>query len=72
MASSSSQNNNNAINLNAAPSTAPEVWRPYFLSLNGPITATDFVMLSGTTTTAVVTGLFIPEDGKVLAERIDP
>ena len=72
MASSSSQNNNDTINLNAAPNTAPEVSRPYFLSPNGPVTATDSVMLSGTTATAVVAGLFTLEDGKVLAERIDP
>ena len=29
-------------------------------------------MLIGTTATAVVAGLFTPEDGRVLAERIDP
>ena len=72
MTFSSSQNNYDAINLNAAPSTAPEVWRPYFLSPNGPITVTDSVMLSGTTATAVAAGLFILEDGRILAERIDP
>uniref|UniRef100_A0A2N9GFD9 Uncharacterized protein n=1 Tax=Fagus sylvatica TaxID=28930 RepID=A0A2N9GFD9_FAGSY len=66
MASSSSQNNYDAINLNVAPSAAPEVWRPYFLFPNGPVTVTDFVMLSGTTATAVVAGLFTPEDGKRL------
>ena len=72
MASSSSQNNYDAIDPNAAPSAALDVWRPYFLSLNGPITVTDSVMLSGITATAVVAGLFIPEDGRVLAERTDP
>jgi hypothetical protein len=71
MASFSSQNNHNAINLNAAPSATPEVWRPYFLSPNGPITVTDSVMLSGTTTTAVAAGLFTPEDGRVLTRRTD-
>jgi predicted RNase H-like nuclease (RuvC/YqgF family) len=29
-------------------------------------------MLNGVTTTAVTTGLLIPEDGRILAERIDP
>uniref|UniRef100_A0A2N9F531 Uncharacterized protein n=1 Tax=Fagus sylvatica TaxID=28930 RepID=A0A2N9F531_FAGSY len=58
---SSSQNNYDAINLNVVPSAAPEVWRPYFLSLNGPVTVTDFVMLSDTTATAVAAGLFTPE-----------
>uniref|UniRef100_A0A2N9FQG9 Uncharacterized protein n=1 Tax=Fagus sylvatica TaxID=28930 RepID=A0A2N9FQG9_FAGSY len=72
MASSSSQNNYDAIDLNAAPSAAPEVWRPYFLSLNGPVTVTDSVMLSGTTATVVAAGLFTLEDGRVLAERRDP
>jgi hypothetical protein len=72
MASSSSQNNHDAINLNAVPSAAPEVWRPYFLSPNGPVTVTDSVMLSGTTATAVAAGLLTPEDGRVLAERTDP
>uniref|UniRef100_A0A2N9G1T5 Uncharacterized protein n=1 Tax=Fagus sylvatica TaxID=28930 RepID=A0A2N9G1T5_FAGSY len=52
--------------------TAPEVWRPYFLSPNGPVTVTDSVMLSGTTATAVATSLLTPEDGRVLAERTDP
>jgi hypothetical protein len=72
MASSSSQNNHNAINLNVVPSAAPEVWRPYFLSLNGPVTVTDSVILSGTTTTAVAAGLLTLEDGRILAERTNP
>jgi TolA-binding protein len=54
------------------PSTAPEVWRPYFLSPNGPVTVIDSVMLSGTTATAVAAGLLTPEDGRVLAGRTDP
>ena len=29
-------------------------------------------MLSGTTATAVATGLLTPKDGRILAERIDP
>ena len=72
MASSSFQNNYDAINLNAAPNTAPEVWRPYFLSSNGPIIVTDSMMLSGTTAIALAAGLFTPEDERVLAERTDP
>uniref|UniRef100_A0A2N9FCK6 Uncharacterized protein n=1 Tax=Fagus sylvatica TaxID=28930 RepID=A0A2N9FCK6_FAGSY len=72
MASSSSQNNYDAIDLNVAPSAVPEVWRPYFLSPNGPVTITDSMMLSGTTTTAVTVGLFTLEDERVLAERTDP
>ena len=70
MASSSSQNNYNAFNLNAVPSAEPEVWRPYFLSPNGIVKVIDSVMLSDTTETAVVTGLLTPEDGRVLAGRI--
>uniref|UniRef100_A0A2N9IVC6 Uncharacterized protein n=1 Tax=Fagus sylvatica TaxID=28930 RepID=A0A2N9IVC6_FAGSY len=38
MASSSSEGNHNVINLNVVPSVALEVWRPYFLSPNGPVT----------------------------------
>ena len=72
MDSSSSQNNYDAIDLNVAPSAAPEVWRPYFLSPNGPVTVIDSVMLSDTTATAVAVGLFTPENGRVLAERKDP
>uniref|UniRef100_A0A2N9EQF6 Uncharacterized protein n=1 Tax=Fagus sylvatica TaxID=28930 RepID=A0A2N9EQF6_FAGSY len=53
MAYSSSQNNHNAFNLNAMPSAEPEVWHPYFLSPNGPVTVIDSVMLSDTTATAV-------------------
>jgi hypothetical protein len=72
MASSSSQNNHNIINLNVVPSAAPEVWRPYFLSPNSPVTVIDFVILNCTTTTTVATGLLTPEDGRVLAGRTDP
>uniref|UniRef100_A0A2N9EYK3 Uncharacterized protein n=1 Tax=Fagus sylvatica TaxID=28930 RepID=A0A2N9EYK3_FAGSY len=72
MASSSSQNNHNVINLNVVPSAAPVVWRPYFLSLNGPVTVIDSVILNGTTATAVAAGLLTPEDGRVLAGRTNP
>ena len=72
MASSSSQNNHNAINLNAVPSAAPDLWRPYFLSPNGLVTVIDSVILSGTTATAVAVGLLTPEDGRVLAGRTNP
>ena len=72
MASSFSQNNHDVINLNAMPSVAPEVWRPYFLSPNGPVMVTNSVMLSGTTATAVAAGIFTPEDGRVLVRRTDP
>jgi hypothetical protein len=71
MASFSSQNNHDAINLNAALSAAPEVWRPYFLSPNSPITVTDSLMLNGTIATAVAASLFTPKDGRVLARRTD-
>jgi hypothetical protein len=72
MASSSSQGNHDAINLNDVPSVAPEVWCPYFLSLNDLVTVIDSVMLSGTTATAVAVGLLTPEDGRVLAGMTDP
>ena len=72
MASSSSQNNHDAINLNTVPSTALKDWRPYFLFPKGPVMVTDFVMLSGTTATAVAAGLLTLEDGRILVERIDP
>jgi hypothetical protein len=54
------------------PSAVPEVWRPYFLSLNGPITVIDSLILSDTIVTAVATGLLTPEDGRILAEMTDP
>uniref|UniRef100_A0A2N9EER0 Uncharacterized protein n=1 Tax=Fagus sylvatica TaxID=28930 RepID=A0A2N9EER0_FAGSY len=57
MASSSSQNKPEAINLNDTPSVMPEVWRPYFLSPNGPVSVTDSVMLNGETATAVAAGI---------------
>ena len=72
MASSSSQNNHNAFNLNVVPSTELEIWCSYFRSPNSSVTVIDFMMLSGTTTTAVATSLLTPEDGRVLAGRIDP
>ncbi len=71
MAFSSSQTNHNAFNLNVVPSTEPEVWRSYFLSPNGPITVIDSVMLSGVTAMAIAADLLTPEDGRVLAGRID-
>ena len=71
MASSSSQNNHDAINLNVVLSATPKVWRPYFLSPNDPVTVTDSVILSNTTATAVAAGLLTSEDGRILAERTD-
>jgi hypothetical protein len=72
MVSSSSQNNHDAINLNDVPSAAPEIWRPYFLSPNGPVMVTDSMMLSGITATVVVAGLLTPEDRRVLVGKTDP
>jgi hypothetical protein len=72
MISSSSQNKPETINLNDTPSVMPEVWRPYFLSINGPVSVTDSVILNGETATAVAAGLCTPEDAKVLAGRTDP
>uniref|UniRef100_A0A2N9F469 Uncharacterized protein n=1 Tax=Fagus sylvatica TaxID=28930 RepID=A0A2N9F469_FAGSY len=67
MASSSSQNKPETINLNDTPSVMPEVWRPYFLSINGPVSVTDSVILNGETATAVAAGLCTPEDAKCTA-----
>uniref|UniRef100_A0A2N9HRS3 Uncharacterized protein n=1 Tax=Fagus sylvatica TaxID=28930 RepID=A0A2N9HRS3_FAGSY len=50
----------------------PEVWRPYFLSINGPVSVTDSVILNGETATAVAAGLCTPEDAKILVGRTDP
>jgi hypothetical protein len=72
MASSSSQNKPETINLNDTPSVMPEVWRSYFLSPNGPVSVTDSVMLNGEIATAVAAGLCTLEDAKVLVERTDP
>ena len=72
MASSSSQNNHNAFNLNAMPSAALEVSCPYFLFLNGPVTVIDSMILNGTTATVVAAGLLTLNNGRVLAGRTDP
>ena len=72
MTSSSSLNTQEEINLNVAPSAMPEVWCPYFLSPNGPVTVTDSVMPNGVIATAVAVGLYTLKDGKILAGRIDP
>uniref|UniRef100_A0A2N9EW88 Uncharacterized protein n=1 Tax=Fagus sylvatica TaxID=28930 RepID=A0A2N9EW88_FAGSY len=78
MASSSSLNTQEAIDLNDAPSVMQvptamlEVWRPYFLFPSGPVKVTNSVMLNGVTATAVAAGLCTPEDEKVLAWRTDP
>ena len=78
MASSSSLNTQEAIDMNDAPSVMqiptamPEVWHPYFLSSSGLVKVIDYVMLNGVIATAVAAGLCTPEDGKVLAARTDP
>ena len=78
MASSSSLNTQEAIDMNDAPSVMqiptamPEVWHPYFLSPSGLVKVIDYVMLNGVIATAVAAGLCTPEDGKVLAARTDP
>jgi hypothetical protein len=69
MASSSSQNNHNAFNLNAVPSVTLEVSRPYFLSLNGPVTVIDSMILNGTTATVVAASLLTLKNGRVLTGR---
>jgi hypothetical protein len=71
MASSSTQNKPETINLNDTPSMMPEVWRPYFLSINGPVSVTDSVMLNGATATAVAAGLCTLDDAKVLVGKTD-
>ena len=71
MASSSTQNKPETINLNDTPSMMLEVWRPYFLSPNGPVSVTDSMMLNSVTATAVAAGLCTLEDAKVLAMRTD-
>uniref|UniRef100_A0A2N9J280 Uncharacterized protein n=1 Tax=Fagus sylvatica TaxID=28930 RepID=A0A2N9J280_FAGSY len=65
MASSSSQNKPETINLNDTPSVMPEVWRPYFLSINGPVSVTDSVILNGETATAVAARLLKESKKKV-------
>ena len=72
MASSSTQNKPETINLNDTPRVMPKVWPPYFLSPNGSVSVTDLVMLNGVTVTAVAAGLCTPEDAKVLVGRTDP
>ena len=78
MASSSSLNTQEAIDLNDAPSVMQvptamlEVWHPYFLFSSNPIKVTDSMILNGVTATAVAAGLCTLEDKKVLAWRIDP
>jgi hypothetical protein len=78
MASSSSLNTQEAIDLNDAPSVMqvppvmPEAWRPYFLTPSDPAKVNNSVMLNGVTTTVVAAGLCTPKDGKILARRTDP
>ena len=73
MASSSSLNTQEAIDLNDAPSVMQVLLqchkRPYFLTPSGPVKVNDSVMLNGVTATAVAAGLCTLEDGKVLARR---
>jgi hypothetical protein len=78
MASFSSLNTQEAVDLNDAPSVMqvpiamPEVWRSYFLSPSSPVKVTDSVMLNGITASAVAASLCTPEDEKVLAGRTGP
>ena len=69
MTSSSTQNKQKTIN---TPSVVPEVWRPYFLSPNGPVSVTDSMILNSVTATAVAADLCTPEDAKVLTGRTNP
>ena len=54
------------------PGIELEVWCPYFLSANGPVTVIDFMMLSGTIATAIAASLLTSEDERVLDGRTDP
>ena len=78
MASSSSLNTQEAIDMNDAPSVMQgppamlETWCPYFLTPSGPVKVNDSVMLNGVTATAVAVSLCTLKDGKVLTGRTNP
>ncbi|RXI04715.1 hypothetical protein DVH24_038989 [Malus domestica] len=45
------------------------IWRPSFLSSNGPLTVGDSVMKNNITATVVARNLLTPRDNKILSER---
>ena len=47
------------------------IWRPSFLSSNGPLTVGNSVMRDDTTATVVARNLLTPEDKRILSERSD-
>ncbi|KAM2424953.1 hypothetical protein ACFX1W_022451 [Malus domestica] len=47
------------------------IWRPSFLSSNGPLTVGDYVMKNDLTATLVARNLLTPKDNKILSNRSD-
>ncbi|CAN6721380.1 unnamed protein product [Malus baccata var. baccata] len=47
------------------------VWRPSFLSFNGPLTVEDSVMRDAATATVVAKNLITPRDNRILSRRSD-
>ena len=48
-----------------------DIWRPSFLSSNGPLTVQDSVMMDATTATVVARNLLTPRDNRLLSRRSD-
>ncbi|KAM1794699.1 hypothetical protein ACFX11_035154 [Malus domestica] len=47
------------------------IWRPSFLSSNGPLTVGDSVMKNNITATVVAKNLLTPKDNKILSKQSD-
>ena len=48
-----------------------DIWRPSFLSFNGPLTVEDSVMRDATTTTVVARNLLTPRNNRLFSRRSD-
>ncbi|KAM0971136.1 hypothetical protein PS1_019326 [Malus domestica] len=48
-----------------------DIWRPSFISSNGPLTVEDSVMRDATTATVVAMNLLTPRDNRLLSRRSD-
>ncbi|KAM2543049.1 hypothetical protein TB2_022412 [Malus domestica] len=55
----------------AAMPSEDKIWRPFFLSPNGPLTVGDFVMKNDMTAAVVARNLLTPKDNKLLSKWSD-
>ncbi|KAM1514064.1 hypothetical protein ACFX1Z_025429 [Malus domestica] len=55
----------------AATPSPDNIWRPFFLSLTGPLTVGDFVVKNDMTAAVVARNLLTPKDNILLSKQSD-